>query len=170
VLGVAVFLPLVAAGCSGDDGAAPATTTESGPGATAAPDRSPELTAVPGTTAPPRPTRVTAAPSALGPILVDGDGRTLYVLLTGSCTDVCLDAWPPLTSPPDPGPEAGPALDAAALAVGPAPGGLQVSYGGRPLHRFGGDVEPAEVTGQGVNGVWFVVSPSGDPITTSLRD
>lgn len=179
VLGVAVVLSLVAAGCSRDDGAAPPTTTAADPGTTASTRPSPQLTAVPGTTAPPRPTEVTTAPSTLGPILVDGEGRTLYVLITGSCTAACLDAWPPLTVPAGPdaggpgtGPalEAGPAVDALALGVVSGPGGDQVTYGGRPLHRFGGDVEAAEITGQGVNGVWFVVGPGGDPITTSLRD
>jgi predicted lipoprotein with Yx(FWY)xxD motif len=158
------------AGCAdSDDGATAPTTTNVEGDTTSTTRRSPDLTAVPGTTAPPRPTEVTAAPSDLGQILVDGDGRTLYVLLTGTCVGACLDAWPPVTAPT--GLEAGTALEGAALVVAPGPSGTpQVTYRGRPLYRFGGDVEPGDVTGQGVNGVWFVVAPTGDPITTSLRD
>jgi predicted lipoprotein with Yx(FWY)xxD motif len=170
VLVVAALAVTPVTACDDGPATAPtATTAPDDPPTTTSARRPPDLTAVPGTTAPPRPTQVTTASSVLGPILVDGEGRTLYVLLTGTCTGACLDAWPPLTAPV--GLEAGPALDAAALVVETGPDGdPRVTYGGRPLYRFGGDVAAGELTGQGVNGVWFVVDPTANPITTTMRD
>jgi predicted lipoprotein with Yx(FWY)xxD motif len=43
-------------------------------------------------------------------------------------------------------------------------GTLQVTYNGHPLYHFAGDQAPGDTNGQGVGGIWFVVSPAGDPI------
>jgi hypothetical protein len=43
-------------------------------------------------------------------------------------------------------------------------GSSQVTYGGWPLYYYSGDAAPGDVNGQGVNGVWYVVSPDGDEI------
>jgi plastocyanin len=43
-------------------------------------------------------------------------------------------------------------------------GSTQVTYNGWPLYYWVKDQKPGDVTGQNVNGVWFVVSAKGDKI------
>ena len=108
-------------------------------------------------------TTVAVATSALGDILVDGDGMVLYVFTPddageSTCTDGCAENWPPLAGPAG----AGDGVDAALLSsVTRADGIEQVTYGGWPLYHFAGDDAPGDTNGQGVNDVWYVVDPSG---------
>jgi predicted lipoprotein with Yx(FWY)xxD motif len=118
---------------------------------------------------------VSAADSALGSILVDGRGMTLY-LLTGDsadasiCTDACATAWPPLAVSGSA--TAGTGVDAAKLGTISRPDGIsQVTYNGHPLYGFVKDKAAGDVNGQGIDkfgGIWYVVSPSGDAITQSM--
>ncbi|MBK1716420.1 hypothetical protein CKO27_01930 [Thiocystis violacea] len=92
----------------------------------------------------------------LGAVLADHGGRTLYAPVAeradpSACGDGCLGAWRPL---------------AASEAIRPAApfgrlqradGSWQWSYEGRPLYRWIGDENPGDVTGDGVDGVWFAV-------------
>ncbi len=99
-----------------------------------------------------------------GEILVTQDGFTLYVFTPDGtsgesiCTGECASQWPPLISndgePPAP-------LDAADFSTTVSEGSTQVVFMGRPLYRYSGDPNPGDTNGQGVNGNWFVVSPSG---------
>lgn len=53
-----------------------------------------------------------------------------------------------------------------------ADGTTQMTYGGHPLYYFVGDVNPGEVKCQAVEqfgGTWYVLSPSGDVITTKVN-
>ena len=46
----------------------------------------------------------------------------------------------------------------------------QVTYNGHPLYLFAADQKAGDTNGQGVNafgGLWYVLSSSGDEITTS---
>jgi hypothetical protein len=46
----------------------------------------------------------------------------------------------------------------------------QVTYNGHPLYRFAADAKPGDTTGQGTTafgGTWYVVGPSGTPITSA---
>lgn len=107
--------------------------------------------------------------SEFGVILVDGDGRTLYVFDRdeqgqSACYDDCAANWPPLTVDGD-DPEVG--GDADSTLVGTTErddGSTQVTYDGQPLYHFSGDQAPGDVNGQGVGGVWWVVGPDGEPI------
>lgn len=111
---------------------------------------------------------VMTASSSLGTILVDGSGRTLYLFTkdapgTSTCTGGCLAAWPPLLGKPT----AGTGVDASMLGTVTRPDGkTQVSYKGMPLYYWAQDSAPGQTSGQGVQGVWWVVSPQGTPITT----
>ncbi|MGM0819525.1 MAG: COG4315 family predicted lipoprotein, partial [Actinomycetota bacterium] len=49
-------------------------------------------------------------------------------------------------------------------------GATQVTYDGWPLYFFAEDGEPGDVEGQGVNDVWWVVDPTGEPIETLPED
>jgi hypothetical protein len=45
-----------------------------------------------------------------------------------------------------------------------------VTYNGHPVYTFSGDSSAGDTSGQGINafgGVWYVVSPAGQPVTTS---
>ena len=105
-----------------------------------------------------------------GEALVDGEGRTLYLFTndtqnsgTSSCTGDCLVRWPPLFT--DGEPVAGTGVDAAMLGTITLPDGTtQVTYNGWPLYYFQDDTAAGDALGQGVGGVWFLVSPTGEMI------
>jgi predicted lipoprotein with Yx(FWY)xxD motif len=108
---------------------------------------------------------LTVAASALGDILVDGDGRTLYLFLNddqgeSTCYDACASNWPPLTGEAT----AGTGVDGTLLGTTErTDGSIQVTYDARPLYYFAGDTSPGDTAGQGINDVWFVVSPTATP-------
>ena len=108
------------------------------------------------------------ADSPLGKILVDGSGMTLYVLTRdgpnqSTCKDACALIWPPLPLAAEG--KSGPGIDSPLLgSTTRTDGALQMSYSGRPLYHFASDSKAGDVNGQGFGGVWFVVSPAGEPI------
>lgn len=109
---------------------------------------------------------VLVAASDLGEILVDSDGDTLYLFTPdeqgdSSCYDQCETNWPPLVGEV----AAGEGLDPALLgSTTRTDGSVQVTYNGWPLYYFAGDSAPGDANGQGINNVWFVVSPAGEAI------
>lgn len=111
---------------------------------------------------------VTTADTELGAVLVDGQGMTLYLFTQDSpgqsaCEGECLEAWPPLEGEP----VAGEGVDEALLgSIERSDGTVQASYADWPLYYFAQDAEPGDVTGQGVNDVWWVLDPSGEPVET----
>ncbi len=107
----------------------------------------------------------------LGSFLVDGKGMTLYLFTkdspnTSVCYDKCATAWPPLLTSGTP--VAGNGVDASKFGTTTRKDGTtQVTYNGWPLYYYFKDKAPGDVTGQNVGTVWFVVSPTGDKITTA---
>lgn len=107
---------------------------------------------------------------SFGQALVDGEGRSLYLFTndtqnsgTSACTGDCLVEWPPLLT--DGEPVAGTGLDAAMLGTITLPDGTtQVTYNGWPLYYFADDTAPGDALGQGLGGVWYLVSPTGEMI------
>jgi predicted lipoprotein with Yx(FWY)xxD motif len=111
---------------------------------------------------------------SLGTILVDQSGQTLYRFApdgTGktTCTGACATAWPPLTVPTAATHLAGKGgVPTDKLGTITRPGGtLQVTFEGMPLYRFAADTKAGQTKGQGVEGTWFVVSPTAAPPTTT---
>jgi predicted lipoprotein with Yx(FWY)xxD motif len=121
----------------------------------------------------------TAAPSAeavvnvvadpkLGNILVGDKGMTLYMYTKdepgkSNCTGDCLVKWPPLLT--QGAPKLGEGVDAALVGTATlADGSMIVTYNKMPLYYWFKDVKAGDSTGQGVGGVWFVVSPDGKPV------
>jgi predicted lipoprotein with Yx(FWY)xxD motif len=113
------------------------------------------------------------ANSRLGRILVNSQGRTLYLFKadTGTksaCSGACATAWPPLLATGKP--TAGTGLTASKLGTTTRSGGTrQVTYNGHPLYLFIKDHKPGDVKGQGVvafGAAWYVVSPTGRQITS----
>ncbi|ADI15273.1 COG4315 family predicted lipoprotein [Truepera radiovictrix] len=110
-----------------------------------------------------------AESDTLGAHLVDGEGMTLYLFLNDSegvstCEGECAANWPPLLT--DGNVVAGEGVDPELLGTTErSDGSLQVTYNGWPLYFWVQDVAPGDATGQGVNDVWYVVSPEGEAIT-----
>jgi len=112
-------------------------------------------------------TTLMVADSTLGEIVVDADGKTLYMFDTdtqgsgeSSCTGECLTNWPPLTTEGD-----APAVQGVTGEVGTittADGSQQVTLNGWPLYYFAGDAAAGDVNGQGVGGIWWVLDPAGE--------
>jgi predicted lipoprotein with Yx(FWY)xxD motif len=102
----------------------------------------------------------------LGDILVDGEGRTLYLFNPDAqgdptCYDECADAWPALVEEVS----AGDGVDASLLGSATrTDGAIQVTYNGWPLYYFSGDVAPGDTNGQGLNDVWWVVDATGTAV------
>jgi predicted lipoprotein with Yx(FWY)xxD motif len=111
---------------------------------------------------------VAVADGDLGKMLVDADGRTLYLFLadtgsTSTCAGDCASTWPALTVTGKP--TAADGVDAAMLGTSKRPdGGEQVTFDGHPLYTFSGDSAAGDTNGEGIGGVWYVVSPDGTPI------
>jgi predicted lipoprotein with Yx(FWY)xxD motif len=111
---------------------------------------------------------VMVADSEHGEILVDGEGRTLYLFTPDeagepTCYDACAEAWPPLLAEGEI--TVGEGLDDSAFSTATrTDGGEQVKIGSWPLYYFANDAAPGDTNGQGLNDVWFVVSPEGEAI------
>lgn len=116
--------------------------------------------------------RVDLADTALGEVLVDGEGRTLYLFTPDTpeqspCDAECLANWPPLEGDV----EAGEGVDAELLGTFERDDGtVQASYADWPLYYFAGDEAPGDLNGQGVNDVWYVVDAEGDAVETPLDE
>jgi predicted lipoprotein with Yx(FWY)xxD motif len=131
---------------------------DAAPSTTAA---SPETTAPAAAPAPaPAPAPVSIATTALGDVMVDADGMTLYAFTkdtdgVSTCNDKCAEAWPPVTVDSA---ELPAGLDANLFSVvDRADGSHQLKAGKWPLYRFSGDSAPGDVEGQGSGGSWFVL-------------
>jgi predicted lipoprotein with Yx(FWY)xxD motif len=110
----------------------------------------------------------TATDAKLGPILVDGEGRTLYhftkdVNGTIACTGTCASTWPPFLVT-GAAPQA-PAGGGTVATVTRPDGGTQVTFNGAPLYHYSGDTKAGDTNGQGFGGLWFVVSPTASAAT-----
>lgn len=111
---------------------------------------------------------VAVVESALGPVLADAEGQTLYLFTEdppdqSTCTQYCVETWPPLVV--DESPVAGSGVDAGLLdVVDRDDGSRQVTYSGQPLYYFAGADETTATDGHGLNDVWFAVRPSGKPV------
>jgi predicted lipoprotein with Yx(FWY)xxD motif len=114
---------------------------------------------------------VAAASSKLGPILVDGSGRTLYLFkkdngTTSSCNGACATAWPAYTTTG--APKAGTGVTASLLGTTKRTDGTtEVTYHGHPLYYFARDSKPGDTNGQNVDAFgaeWYVLSPAGNEV------
>lgn len=111
-----------------------------------------------------------------GQYLVDGEGKSLYMLeadtqgdgteAVSTCTDACVEEWPVVTATGEP--MGGEEVDASLLStIERDDGTMQVTYNGWPLHYYHDDQAPGDTEGQGVHdewGGWYLVTPSGEPI------
>ena len=96
-------------------------------------------------------------------ILTTAQGRTLYYRTTDMppttvCSGGCASAWPPLLVSGSSTPTSATSLPGKLSAQADA-NGTQVEYNGHPLYTYSGDTAPGQTTGEGVGGIWHVVTP-----------
>ena len=110
--------------------------------------------------------------TALGTILTDGRGMTLYLFekdtrRKSACYGKCAAFWPPLMTSAKP--HAGSGARASLIGTTRRTNGkLQVTYAGHPLYFFAEDKKAGDVKGQGFvhfGGAWWVVSSVGTKVT-----
>nr|WP_246241953.1 hypothetical protein [Flexivirga aerilata] len=114
---------------------------------------------------------VQTASTGLGTVVVDGSGRTVYVFdkdtqgaTKSACTGPCLATWPPVPA------GSAPKADGVSGTLGSITGNAgtkQLTLNGWPLYYFSADAGPGAVAGQGVQGIWWAVSPAGSKVTTT---
>lgn len=96
-------------------------------------------------------------------VLTDSKGMTLYYLThdkanTSTCTGGCAGTWPPLLATGSGTPTSATTLSGTLSAFDGA-NGHQVEYNGHPLYTYAGDSAAGQANGEGIGGVWFVVTP-----------
>ena len=153
LLGPALAVPLIAVAISGCGGSSKASATPST------------------TTSKAQAASVDVRHTSLGTILVDSQGRSLYLFKkdTGSkstCYGACAVAWPPFTTSGTP--KAGSGAKASLVGTTTRTDGKdEVTYNGHPLYYYAGDSAAGDTNGQDLNqfgAAWYVLSPAGNQI------
>src|SRR6188508_3073436 len=129
-----VPLTLLIAACS-SGGSSPSAAAPSEEASAAAPsEAAPSEAASPAESAAAGGVTLALADTALGKVIVDGQGKVLYLFTPDeaggepTCYDDCAASWPPLTA--DAAPTAGDGLDASKITlVARTDGTQQVKYG-----------------------------------------
>jgi predicted lipoprotein with Yx(FWY)xxD motif len=118
---------------------------------------------------------VTAAKNAAlnTSILGNQSRHTLYHLTSEKgkkfvCVGACATLWPPLTVPKGTKPVAGPGITKSKLGTITRPDGrIQVTYAGLTLYRYSGDSKAGQTNGEGIQNIWFAISPTGKLVKTA---
>jgi predicted lipoprotein with Yx(FWY)xxD motif len=117
---------------------------------------------------------VTLGSTALGQVLIDARGRTLYLYTPdtkgkSTCYGQCAALWPPLLTSGKPVAKHGvrPKLLGTTKRKD---GKLQVTYAGHPLYFFAQDTEAGAVFGQGLQNIWYALSATGAKVTTAAPE
>ncbi|HEY0120032.1 MAG TPA: hypothetical protein VGC04_14750 [Cellulomonas sp.] len=115
-------------------------------------------------------TSLATASTGLGTIVVDGKGMTVYQFDkdtqgagSSACTGQCATQWPAV-----PGGAAMPSVDGVTGTVGTitgTDGQPQLTLNGWPLYYYAGDSAAGDTKGQGVGGIWWVLTPAGERVT-----
>ncbi len=97
-------------------------------------------------------------------ILTNAQGLTIYYRTSDGppstvCGGGCAAAWPPLVVSGSGAPTSAASLPGKLTIVADA-NGNQVAYNGHPLYTYSGDAGPGQRNGEGVGGIWHVVTPS----------
>jgi predicted lipoprotein with Yx(FWY)xxD motif len=119
----------------------------------------------------PKITMLTIRKTKIGYVLADARGYTLYWYSrdvkgggSSACTGQCLSAWPAVTGKP--AAASGIKLNGV-LGTITRPGGIvQATYNGYPLYTYAGDNGPGDTEGNGIGGVWHVIT--GNVLTSSV--
>jgi len=108
-------------------------------------------------------------PSSLGKIVVNGKGMSAYFFDLdkaksgiSACTGECSANWPAILSSTTEPHVSG--IKGVIGSISLKSGGRQVTINGRPIYTFAFDKAAGEIKGQGAQGIWYVISPSGTEI------
>ena len=159
----AVALAVLLTACGGGSQTTPTTAPTTAEGSTSAPAES---------SAPAGAAELKTASSGAGQIVVDAKGMSIYFFTkdvkdsgTSACTGACIAAWPPVLTESD-----SPAVEGVTGTVGTIAtpeGKKQVTVNGLPVYYYIQDKAAGDITGQGVNDVWYLVSPAGEMVKTA---
>ena len=115
------------------------------------------------------PAMVQVAPAAGKEVLTDSRGFALYKFNPdddtpgiSTCYEVrkCAENWPPLLTKGLP--TAGTGATAAMLGTTTRKdGNMQVTYNKMPLYFYAKDTAPGQAVGQGIGGIWWLVTADG---------
>jgi predicted lipoprotein with Yx(FWY)xxD motif len=151
----ALVLAAALAACGGSPGTSP---TSASPAPASSASDAPASTA-----------ELKTASSTAGDIVVAANGMSVYLFTKdvkdsgkSACEGACVAAWPAVTTDSD-----APAVDGVSGTIGTIPtadGKKQITINGMPVYYFAKDTAPGDVKGQGVNDVWYLVSPSGEMV------
>ncbi|MDF2799819.1 MAG: hypothetical protein K0R85_2563 [Devosia sp.] len=88
-------------------------------------------------------------------VLTDADGMTLYIFDKDepgvtNCYEQCATNWPPLMA------EDGATPEGEFTLVDRTDGSQMWAYKGWPLYYWKDDMQPGDITGDGVGGVWHL--------------
>ncbi|OON60350.1 hypothetical protein B0920_15260 [Massilia sp. KIM] len=94
-------------------------------------------------------------------VLVDANGKTVYTFDKdeagggrSACSGTCAKNWPPVNA-------AGMRLNPPYSSITREDGSKQLVHRGKPLYTFIKDQKEGDKTGDGVGGVWHVVTEAG---------
>lgn len=114
-------------------------------------------------------TTLSVAKTSLGSVVAGPDGRTVYQYDKdtkgsgkSSCAGPCLAAWPPVTTTSTP---KTPGISGKVGTITTADGKKQVTLDGWPLYYYTGDGGAGDVNGQGIQGIWWVLTSNGAKVT-----
>jgi len=116
----------------------------------------------------------TATVGALGKVVVDGNGRTVYVYDKDSngkstCEGGCLAKWPAVAAGSGSPQLTG--IDASLVStITRSDGSKQLAINGMPLYLFAQDTQAGQAKGQAVGGVWWAVGADGKKVTSQSGD
>ena len=148
---------LAVAGCGGGSSSNSSSST-----ATPAPTSAPKTASA---------TAVDVGKTDLGRVLVDSQGRTLYLFEAdkngkSACSGACASAWPPLIATGSAA--AGTGAKAKLLSTTKrSDGTMQATYDGHPLYLYEGDSGAGQTNGEGSKAFgaeWYVLAPTGKKV------
>ena len=162
-----VAIVAVVAGCSSGASASPnATVAANSPEATIAATPAASTPAATPAASAATAYEVDVVTDALGAHVTGEDGKTLYLRTSDpaggtGCTAACATSWPPFTLDAGETVTGGTGVTGAFTTFARPDGSMQVAIDGHALYYFSGDSAAGQTNGQGIAGVWFVVSPAG---------
>ena len=104
------------------------------------------------------PSGIKTGDTAMGPVLTDAKGMTLYTfnpdpMEKSVCNGKCAQNWPPVMAPSNA------MADGDFTVVVRDDGSHQWAYHGKPLYGWVKDKKPGDTTGDGVANKWTVAKP-----------
>ena len=100
----------------------------------------------------------------LGAYLSSTNGMTVYTFDkdtkgVSNCSGACAVKWPPYTVASAKDIQLPAGMTGTVATMTRADGALQVTYNGKPLYNYSGDVKAGDTHGEGFNGIWHVAKP-----------